>query len=277
MLYIHVLFSKQDPFKNFLSQLFTLKAEELYNNIMDCVTLCKRVDPSLLYALLDPFFYNDLRSKINKQRPKQSTKQQQSASCEDILTMEPPNTQLQVSNESCSLDTILNTTCPIDTTTELFKPVTTINTPKALLSDIINYLMSSLVPCIRTVGSAAVQYNAQCFYGYEAVTALAVYIRSTTAGLGPPFPEDKIPIICSRFLVSGIIKDARKSQNLEFKSSRLYRFSSVYIRNHTQQLLSADEGDHDTSESFTTIQTNSSSTASDQVMDNRIHVQQLTI
>lgn len=193
----------------------------------------KRVDPSLLYSLLDPFFYNDLWSKIHQ--PSLSPSKQTSASCENFLSPSPKERLIQLrQDDSHSLNILDTPSAAAGKWVDTGKEVTVIRDAVSLLSDIINYLMCKLIPCTRRIG--AIQYNDQCFYGYEAVSVLTVYVQATIAGMGPPFPRNKIELICSRFLVSGIFKDARKSENLEFKSSKLYRFSSKYIRNHTLPL-----------------------------------------
>ena len=123
---------------------------------------------------------------------------------------------------------------------------------RELWVELIKYSIRSLVPscdedhqqeephCAGAVGSC----SSQCFFGYEIASVLKVYLEGVLPGADDSSTVSKTRLICSRLLASGVIRDARRTESLEFRESRLYRFSSRYFHSMKTSVISNDTNYH---------------------------------
>ena len=98
---------------------------------------------------------------------------------------------------------------------------------RKLWSELTHYLYIKIIP--QPSSGALPRYTSQCFFGSEVAAALSEFLQERYPEETASVKNHRVNLLCLRLLLTEIIRDARKAQNLEFKKSRLYKFTSHSI------------------------------------------------
>ena len=100
-------------------------------------------------------------------------------------------------------------------------------TARKLWTELTHYLYIKIIP--QPSSGDLPRYSSQCFFGSEVAAALSEFLQERYPEETASVKSHRVNVLCLRLLLTEVIRDARKAQNLEFKKSRLYKFTSHSI------------------------------------------------